>query len=150
MLSLCISAVLFVAQTYLASLFVLGHAAFPAGEEAETAYDHIAKMIGGEPLKFQLAVPGVLFAGVAGALVGFLMLHLSVMVHCLWHEKSRNWLRHLVVPASGFVIVAYVLINAQTDAKIAGAVWMAAGFVLFMVLKLSGRSTALPIDGDSR
>jgi amino acid transporter len=213
MLSLCLSATLFVAQTYLASLFVLGHAAFAPGDRTNAAFYDIATMIGGYPLKFMLAVLGVLFAGVAGALtaqaatarllygmardgklpralahihatrkvpdraifliaavtlvlgvwmvnqlelltsmvsfgalVGFLMLHVSVMAHFLWREKSRNWWRHLVVPAFGLVIVAYVLVNAQVDAKIAGTVWIAGGLVLFAGLKISGRSTALPVD----
>ena len=213
MLSLCLSAFLFVAQTYLASLFVLGHAAFAHGDRTNAAFYDIATMIGGYPLKFLLAVPGVLFAGIAGALtaqaatarllygmardgklpralahvdarrkvpdraifliagvtlvlgiwlvdqlelltsmvsfgalVGFLMLHLSVMAHFLWHQKSRSWGRHLLTPAFGLIIIVYVLFNAQVDAKIAGAVWMSAGLVLYLVLKLSGRSTALPVD----
>jgi amino acid transporter len=213
MLSLCLSALLFVAQTYLASLFVLGHAAFAPGDRTNAAFYDIATLIGGYPLKFLLAVPGVLFAGVAGALtaqaatarllygmardgklpkalahvhttrkvpdraifliaavtlvlgiwlvdqlelltsmvsfgalVGFLMLHLSVMAHFLLHQKSRNWLRHFVAPALGLLIIAYVLLNAQVDAKIAGTVWIAPGLVLFFVLKLSGRSTVLPVD----
>jgi amino acid transporter len=216
MLSLCLSAALFVAQTYLASLFVLGHAAFAPGDRTNAAFYDIATMIGGYPLKFLLAVPGVLFAGIAGALtaqaatarllygmardgklpralahvhatrkvpdraiflialvtlvlgiwlvnrlelltamvsfgalVGFLMLHVSVMAHFLWHEKSRNWLRHLVAPAFGLVIVAYVLFNANVDAKIAGSLWIAAGLALFLALKFSGRSTALLVDADS-
>jgi amino acid transporter len=216
MLSLCLSAALFVAQTYLASLFVLGHAAFAPGDRTNAAFYDIATVIGGYPLKFMLAVPGVVFAGIAGALtaqaatarllygmardgklpralahvhatrkvpdraifliaavtlvlgiglveqlelltsmvsfgalVGFLMLHVSVMAHFLWHEKSRNWWRHLVVPAVGLVIVAYVLFNAQVDAKIAGTVWIAAGLALFLALKISGRSTALPVDATS-
>src|SRR4029077_1438363 len=68
MLSLCLSAALFVAQTYLASLFVLGHAAFAPGDRTNAAFYDIATMIGGYPLKFLFAVPGVLFAGIAGAL----------------------------------------------------------------------------------
>ncbi len=213
MLSLCIAAVLFVMQTWLASLFVLNHTAFAPGDRTNAAFYDIATMIGGYPLKFLLAVPGVLFAGIAGALtaqaatarllygmardgklprglahvhptrkvpdraifliaaitlvlgiwlvdqlelltsmvsfgalVGFLMLHVSVMAHFLWREKSTNLLRHLVVPVIGLLITAYVLFNAQVDAKIAGAAWMAAGLVLFLVLKLTGRSTALPVE----
>ena len=68
MLSLCISAALFVAQTYLASLFVPGRTSFAPGDETDTAFYDIATMIGGYWLKFLLAVPAVLFAGIAGAL----------------------------------------------------------------------------------
>ena len=74
-----------------------------------------------------------------GALVGFAMLHISVVVHFIVREKSRNWARHLVVPVIGFAVAAYVLINAEADAMIAGTVWMALGLVLFVVSKITGR-----------
>lgn len=224
MWSLCIAALLFVAQTYVASLFVLGHLNFAAGDETEAAFYNIGSMIGraiggpmqGEWLKYLLTVPGILLATIAGALtaqaatarllfgmardgklpralayvhptrkvpdraiyligvvsiaiattlveqlellasmvsfgalVGFAMLHISVVVHFIVREKSRNWARHLVVPVIGFAVTAYVLINAQADAMIAGAVWMAAGLVLFVVLKMTGRPTDLPIENET-
>jgi len=62
-LSLVLSAVLFVLQTYLAGLFVLGHPPFAAGDEAATAFLQIARTLGGEPFRFFVA-----FAGSAGAL----------------------------------------------------------------------------------
>ena len=74
-----------------------------------------------------------------GARVGFLMLPISVVVHFIVREKSRNWARHLVVPVIGFAVAAYVLINAEADAMIAGTVWMALGLVLFVVSKITGR-----------
>ncbi|MGB7739741.1 MAG: APC family permease [Steroidobacteraceae bacterium] len=213
MLSLCIAAVLFVAQTYLASLFVLGRTSFAPGEETEAAFYNIAAMIGGNWLKVMLTIPAVLFAGIAGALtaqaatarllygmardgqlphllahvhpvrkvpnraifliaaitlvlgiwlvdqlellasmvsfgalLGFMMLHFAVMAHFLGRQKSRKWLRHLVVPTVGLAIVVYVLVNAHTEAKIAGTLWMVAGLALFFGLKLAGRPTALPVE----
>jgi amino acid transporter len=214
MLSLCICAVLFVAQTYLASLFVLGRTSFAPGAETDAAFYNIAATIGGDWLKYMLTIPAVLFAGIAGALtaqaatarllygmardgqlphllahvhpvrrvpdraiyliavitlvlaiwlvdhlellasmvsfgalLGFMMLHLAVMAHFVGRERSRNWLRHLVVPAVGLAIVVYVLVNAHTEAKIAGTLWMVAGLALFFGLKLAGRPTALPVEG---
>lgn len=212
-LSLCIAAFLFVAQTYLASLFVLGRTSFAPGDETETAFYNITALVGGEWLKFLFTVPAVLFAGVAGALtaqaatarllygmardgqlprvlahihpvskvpdraifliaaitlvlgiwlvdelellaamvsfgalLGFVMLQMSMMKHFLWHRKSRQWLHHLVVPLIGLAIIVYVLINAQLDAKLAGLSWMIAGLGLYGGLKLAGRSTALAVD----
>jgi amino acid transporter len=81
-----------------------------------------------------------------GALVGFLLLHLSVMAWFLRHRGSRDWMRHLVAPSIGLAIIAYVLVNAQVDAKIAGALWMVGGLALFVGLKLTGKSTALPVE----
>ena len=224
MWSLCIAALLFVLQTYVASLFVLDHAKFATGDETDAAFYNIAGMIGqqlggpmqGAWLKYLLTVPGVLLAAIAGALtaqaatarllfgmardgklpralanvhptrkvpdraiyliglvsialattmvdqlellaamvsfgalVGFLMLHISVVAHFIVRQKSRNWIRHLVVPVIGFAVAAYVLINAQLDAMVAGAVWMAVGFVLFVGLKMAGRETPLPVNNET-
>ncbi len=213
MASLCVSAVLFVAQTWLASLFVLGRTGFAPGDPTNAAFYDIAQAIGGYWLKFLLTVPVAAMAGVAGALtaqaatarllfsmardgklprvlahvnphrrvpdraifavaavtlvlgvflvdklelltsmvsfgalVGFLLLHVSVMAYFLGRKQSRDWLRHLVLPAIGLAIVATVLVNAEANAKIAGVLWMIGGLVLFVVLRLLGRSTVLPVD----
>ncbi|HEY4941541.1 MAG TPA: APC family permease [Rhizomicrobium sp.] len=214
MLSLCICAFLFVAQTWLASLFVLGRTQFAEGDATNAAFYDIATTVGGYWLKFLLTVPGTFFAGIAGALtaqaatarllygmardgklprllatvsprkvpqnaiflvaavtlvlgllmveqlelltsmvsfgalLGFLVLHVSVVAHFVLRGGSRNWARHLAAPGIGFAIVAYVLWNAEANAKIAGLSWLAAGAVFYAVLRYMGRSTALPVDGD--
>ena len=207
MLSLLVAAALFIAQTYLASLFVLDRTAFAPGDEASTAFLGIAKTVGGEPFRWAVSLLGVLFSGLAaaltaqaatarllysmardgmlprtlahvgakrqtpdrailltaaitlglglflvnqlelltsmvnfGALTGFLALHLSVVVHFMVRQRSRRWIRHLVVPLIGFAIVAYVLINAQANAKLAGLTWMAVGLATVVFLKATGRN----------
>jgi len=202
MLSLCIATVLFVAQTYLASLFVLGRTSFPPGDETDSAFYNIAATIGGGSLKVLAAVPGAVLSVAAcaltaqaatarllfgmardgrlprflayvdpkhqvpsravflvaaitlglglllvnqldllasmvnfGALTGFLLLHLSVIAHFIIRQKSRRWIRHLLVPVIGFVIAAYVLFNAGTPAKIAGLCWLGVGAVALLFLK---------------
>jgi len=211
MLSLCLSAVLFVAQTWIASLFVLDRTSFPAGDATDAAFYNIADRVGGPTLKFFLAVPGIFLSGLAGAitaqaatarllfgmardgelprvlahvdpkrkvptrtillvgavtlvtglalvdrlellgsmvsfgaLLGFLLLQVSVIAHFMWRLKSRMWLRHFVAPAIGFAIIAYVLWNAEQSAKIAGVAWMLAGLILFAILKRLARTPALP------
>ena len=206
MLSLLLAAGLFIAQTWLASLFVLDRASFAAGDQASTAFLIIAGIVGGDAFRFAVSFLGVLFSGLAaaltaqaatarllygmardgmlprtlahigarrqapdrailltaaitlalglflvnqlelltsmvnfGALTGFLALHLSVVIHFIVRRRSRKWIRHLLVPAVGFVIVAYVLINAQTNAKIAGLCWMAVGLATILALKARGR-----------
>jgi amino acid transporter len=62
-----------------------------------------------------------------GALFGFLMLHLAVIVHYVLRQKSRDWLRHLLMPLIGSAIIASVLINMATPAKIAGIAWLVVG-----------------------
>ena len=205
MLSLLLAAGLFIAQTYLASLFVLGRSSFREGDEAATAFLGIARTVGGEPMRWSVSILGVLVSGLAGALTaqaatarlifsmardgmlpralakvgarrqtpdravlltagvtlvlgvglvnqlellasmvnfgaltGFLALHLSVMIYFLGRQKSRQWLRHLASPLIGFAIIAYVLLNAQTMAKIAGLVWLGVGVAALVAVKLRG------------
>jgi amino acid transporter len=211
MLSLCLSALLFVAQTWLACLFVPGRVSFPPGESTNTAFYDIAALIGGYWFKFLLAAPCIFLSGIAGAvtaqaasarllfgmardgelpralahvdpkrkvpvravfliaaitlalslglidqlelltsmvsfgaLTGFLLLHVSVIAHFIWHEKSRDLFRHLLSPALGFFVIGCVLWNAERNAKIAGGAWLIAGLALFVTLRLLRRPTRLP------
>jgi amino acid transporter len=70
-----------------------------------------------------------------GALTGFLLLHASVIVHFMWRRRSRDWVRHLLFPLTGFVIIAYVLVNMATPAKVAGLSWLIVGAAALLVLK---------------
>jgi amino acid transporter len=69
-----------------------------------------------------------------GALTGFLLLHLAVINHYVIRERSRDWLRHLVMPLGGFLVIAYVLYEMDGAAKIMGAVWIGIGILYFVVL----------------
>lgn len=81
-----------------------------------------------------------------GALFGFMLLHLSVIVHYIVRKKSTNYLLHLVVPIIGFLIIGYVLLNASSLAKIGGVVWLVLGVGVFLFYRHTGRKTAL--DGE--
>ena len=209
MLSLCLSALLFVAQTWIACLFLSGRTSLAAGDATNNAFYDVSALIGGPALKYLLAVPGVFLSSLAGAvtaqaatarllfgmardgrlpsalahvdperkvptrtillvagitlvtgvflsdrlelltsmvsfgaLLGFLMLQVSVVAHFVWRKKSRKWLQHLIAPAIGFAIIAYVLFNAEPNAKIAGGVWMTAGVIALIVFKLLRRPAA--------
>jgi len=198
-LSLCLATVIFVAMTYLASLFVLEQPSFAPGEPTDAAIYGIAEKIGGPWFRF-VASSKVLFAGTAaaaasqvatarllfsmardgripralahvqarrripdraillvgvvnlavalllahelellaslvnfGALFGFLMLHVAVIVHYSLRGGSRDWRRHLLVPFTGFMIIAYVLIHMATPAKIAGVSWLVIGAGVLIV-----------------
>jgi amino acid transporter len=78
-----------------------------------------------------------------GALFGFMMLHLAVIVHYIVRKKSKNYLLHLVVPVVGFLIIGYVLLNANIEAKIGGIVWLILGAAVFAYYRASGRKTDL-------
>ena len=81
-----------------------------------------------------------------GALFGFVLLHVSVIVHFMWRQKSRLWGRYLVVPLAGLTIIGIVLWNMQAPAKIAGLSWLAIGVIALVGLKLAGRKSALPLE----
>jgi amino acid transporter len=69
-----------------------------------------------------------------GALTGFLLLHLSVINHYLIRRRSGDWLRHLLFPLAGLVVISYVLYEMDTAAKIMGACWIALGIIYYLVL----------------
>jgi len=79
-----------------------------------------------------------------GALIGFLLLHISVLVH-FRREGSPNWFRHIAVPLIGLAIIIYVLWNAEANAKLAGGLWLTAGALYYIMLKMI-RGRVLPAD----
>jgi amino acid transporter len=69
-----------------------------------------------------------------GALTGFLLLHLSVINHYFISGRSGDWLRHLLMPLGGLLVIGYVLFEMNTAAKLMGACWIAVGVIYFVVL----------------
>jgi amino acid transporter len=81
-----------------------------------------------------------------GALTGFVLLHLSVISHYFYRERSGDWLRHVIFPLTGLAIIVYVLYEMDRAAKILGAYWIAIGIVYYVLLALRSRkSVALEI-----
>jgi amino acid transporter len=71
-----------------------------------------------------------------GALTGFVLLHLSVINHYFLRQGSGDWLRHLVCPATGLLIILYVLFEMDRSAKILGGCWIAVGGVYHLALAM--------------
>lgn len=78
-----------------------------------------------------------------GALTAFLLLHLSVIVHYLVRKRSRDYLRHLVVPLCGLVILGYVVFKARDEAQFVGLTWFGIGVVVLLFLLWTGRTPML-------
>ncbi|HEV2782110.1 MAG TPA: APC family permease [Actinophytocola sp.] len=78
-----------------------------------------------------------------GALTAFLLLHLSVIVHYLVRNRSRDYVRHLLVPVCGLVILGYVVIKAKVAAQVVGLSWLGIGIVVMIGLVLAGRTPTL-------
>ncbi|MCP8968214.1 APC family permease [Ectobacillus ponti] len=64
-----------------------------------------------------------------GALTGFLMLHISVVNHYIIRQKSKDYVRHLLFPIIGFIIIGYVLYGMDRNAIWLGLAWVALGAV---------------------
>src|SRR3954454_18899056 len=78
-----------------------------------------------------------------GALTAFLALHVAVVVHYVVRNRSRAWLKHLVVPVVGFLILLYVVINANIAAQVLGFVWLGIGAIILIVFYATGRRPEL-------
>jgi amino acid transporter len=78
-----------------------------------------------------------------GALTAFLALHVSVVVHHLVRQRSRRWFAHGVMPAIGFAILLYVVINANIAAQRLGLAWIGIGLVVLLGLYVTGRRPVL-------
>ena len=69
-----------------------------------------------------------------GALTGFVLLHLSVINHYLIRRRSGDWLRHLIFPVIGMLIIVFVLYEMDRAAKVLGLAWIAIGIFYYVVL----------------
>jgi amino acid transporter len=69
-----------------------------------------------------------------GALTSFLLLHLSVINHYFVRQRSGAWLRHLILPVAGFMVIAYVLYEMDNAAKVLGACWIVIGALYYLIL----------------
>ena len=74
-----------------------------------------------------------------GALCGFLMLHVSVLVEFGVRRRSGNWLVHWVTPLLGIIVVLAVLKGMSALALTVGLVWLAAGAAWGCVLHIRHR-----------
>jgi amino acid transporter len=212
MIALCIVAVLFILQTYIAALLVPNQTSFAGDTATNDAFYSVSAIVGGSGLKIVIAMSAALSAAIAnalvaqaatarllfamardgqlprflahvhpkrrvperavlfvaavslvlglffvgqvglisslvnfGALFSFLMLHVSVVVYFLIKQRRRSFGIHLLAPAIGFGIIAFVLVNADVHAKLGGLVWLAIGVVVLIGLRLAGRSAELKL-----
>jgi amino acid transporter len=79
-----------------------------------------------------------------GALTGFLLLHVSVLVHFAFKRRDRlQWFRHVVSPVLGFLVIGYVIWSMDPHAKLLGLCWLAVGSAVLIWLKFTGKPVAL-------
>lgn len=78
-----------------------------------------------------------------GALTAFLLLHLSVIVYYVGRRRSRNLFAYLVMPATGALILGFVIWNANVAAQRLGFAWIGVGVLVLMVMYATGRRPRL-------
>lgn len=70
-----------------------------------------------------------------GALTSFLLLHIAVINHYIIRNKSGRMVTHLLLPLIGIVIIGFVIIEMDREAKVLGLSWLAIGVVYYLVMK---------------
>jgi len=82
-----------------------------------------------------------------GALFGFALIHVCVMVHFA-RAARRNWLTHMVSPLLGIGVVLAILSNMNQAALVLGVVWLVAGLLWwrFRIVRLGLVATDSGID----
>ncbi|NUW37635.1 APC family permease [Nonomuraea sp. SMC257] len=78
-----------------------------------------------------------------GALVAFIMLHVSVIVHYVIRKRSDNLWAHLISPLIGMAILILVVINAHVLAQVTGFVWLVVGAIFLAGMYATGRRPVL-------
>jgi amino acid transporter len=73
-----------------------------------------------------------------GALTSFLLLHISVVAYYAIKRRSRNVFLHWVSPVLGFLIIGFVLWNADASAKIGGLIWLVIGALVLLYYRRRG------------
>ncbi|MEK4028179.1 APC family permease [Pseudobacillus sp. FSL P4-0506] len=81
-----------------------------------------------------------------GALSSFLFLHLSVINYYMGKQKSRDYVRHLILPLIGFIIIGYVWFNLDPLSKQLGFSWLGIGILYLLFLKIKKRDMSLDIE----
>ena len=78
-----------------------------------------------------------------GALSAFLVLHVTVVWHYVVRNRSRNLWSHLLLPAAGFAVLMYVVINANVAAQRLALIWLGVGVLVLAGLYAAGRRPTL-------
>lgn len=81
-----------------------------------------------------------------GALTGFLLLHLSVINHYIVRQNSKQFVKHLLFPAIGLIVIGYVLSGMDILALQVGFGWLALGTIYIFVLNKLGKGDSVSLD----
>lgn len=100
----------------------------------------IAGIVGLVAIIFQGNMTGAASLVSFGALVGFFFVNLSVVMQYWVKDRKRGGkavFQYIVIPAIGAVVILYLFFSLETNAKIIGGIWLAAGLV-YLLFKTKG------------
>lgn len=69
-----------------------------------------------------------------GALSAFIILDFTVIYYFVFKKKSRHFVKHLILPLIGALIVAVVWFNLSPKAMKLGLIWTVAGIIIYFVI----------------
>jgi amino acid transporter len=78
-----------------------------------------------------------------GAIVGFMLLNASVIWWFFIKQKSGRVFVHLIYPALGILVLAFVLWNARAAAQILGIGWLIVGIIVAVILRSRGKDLSV-------
>jgi amino acid transporter len=78
-----------------------------------------------------------------GAIVGFMLLNASVIWWFFIKQKSGRVFVHLIYPALGILVLAFVLWNARAAAQILGIGWLIVGIIVAVILRSRGKALSV-------
>lgn len=81
-----------------------------------------------------------------GALSSFLILHFTVIKYFIFKKGSQDYLNHLILPAIGFFVIAYVWSSLNPLARKLGFIWICIGILYMVALKLLHKDSFLSED----
>lgn len=71
-----------------------------------------------------------------GALTAFLILHITVINHFIIRKKSKDYMKHLIFPVIGLIIIGYAWMSLGSLAKELGFLWISIGMIYMVIMKL--------------
>ena len=77
-----------------------------------------------------------------GAFIGFMGVNLAALVHYKFRSKMQTPLA-ATVPAAGFLISGFIWFHLSREAQILGTAWMAAGIMLYYIMRNRSKHLAL-------
>lgn len=81
-----------------------------------------------------------------GALTAFMLLDITVIWYFFIKKKTGKIVKHLILPAIGFIIIAYVWISLDPASKIMGLTWLTVGIVYYLILYFGFKRKDAEID----